>query len=344
MKRPTLRDVAREAGVHAATVSRALNPETRHVVNSATAERVEQVAKALGYRPNPIARGLKTARSSTVGLVIPDLTNPLFPPIVRGIEDVLGPAGYSAWVVNTDNDPVREDAAIDSLRTRKVDGYVVATASLHDPRTEELADSGLPVLLVNRRTTRGDIPSVTADDAGGIALAVGHLVDAGHRRIAHLAGPQTLSTGVNRLRAFEHALRDHGIDPDPDDIVVCPTFTEDAGAVAMRHLLDERPDVTAVVAGNDLLALGCYDALRERGLRCPDDVSIVGFNDTPFMDKLDPPLTTVRVPHYDVGAEAARLLLEILADPKRHPRSVLLPVNLVVRQSTGQPRVQAVSP
>jgi LacI family transcriptional regulator len=143
---------------------------------------------------------------------------------------------------------------------------------------------------------------------------------------------------MNRMRAFEHALHDHGLEAEPGTVVGCDTFTEDAGIAAVRQLLDEDADFTAVVAGNDLLALGCYDALREHGLRCPDDVSVVGFNDTPFMDKLDPPLTTVRIPHYDIGAEAARLLLDILADPKRHPRSVLLPVRLVVRQSTGPPR------
>jgi LacI family transcriptional regulator len=335
---PTLRDVAEGAGVHPATASRALNPETRRLVNNETADRVIRVARELGYRPNPIARSLKTARSSSVGLVIPDLTNPLFPPIVRGIEDVLSPTGYNAWIVNTDNDPDREEALVESLRSRHVEGLIVATARLDHPLLDRLASDGLPLVLVNRRLSRSDIPSVTTDDQAGVALTVHHLVELGHQRIAHIAGPQDTSTGLNRLRAYHQALRDHGIAEDPDLVTACTSWTEVEGAAGLRRLLDSGVDFTAVLAGNDLLALGCYDALGERGMRCPDDISVVGFNDMPFVDKLDPPLTTVRIPHYEIGAEAAHLLLERLRDPKRHPRSVVLPLTLVTRASTAAPR------
>jgi LacI family transcriptional regulator len=339
-RRPTLRDVAKVAGVHPATASRALNPEARSLVSARTADRVLRVAQSLGYRPNPQARTLKTARSATVGLVIPDLTNPLFPPIARGVEDVLSQAGYSAWIVNTDNDSAREAAVVESLRDRNVDGFIFATATRHHPITERLVADGSPVILVNRRTESSDIPSVTPDDAAGVELAMRHLIELGHRKIAHLAGPQTLSTGVNRLRAYQHALHDHGLDSPAELIVVCEAFTESAGAKAVNRLLAAGTEFTAVLAGNDLLALGCYDALEEHGLTCPGDVSVVGFNDTPFMDKLRPPLTTVRIPHYEIGAEAARLLLEELRSPNRHPRSVLLPLSLIVRQSTARPRAE----
>jgi LacI family transcriptional regulator len=295
------------------------------------------VAQSLGYRPNPHARTLKTARSATVGLVIPDLTNPLFPPIARGVEDVLGQAGYSAWIVNTDNDETRERAAVESLRDRNVDGFIFATATLHHPLAEQIDAERTPVILVNRRTEDANIPSVTPDDATGVAMAMRHLVELGHRKIVHLAGPQTLSTGVNRLRAYQHALTDHHLELDPERVVVCDAFTEDAGAKALNQLIDDGVEFTAILAGNDLLAVGCYDALAGHGLSCPGDVSVVGFNDTQFMDKLRPPLTTVRIPHYEIGAEAARLLLEELRSPGRHPRSVLLPLSLVVRQSTAPP-------
>lgn len=336
-QRPTLRDVASKAGVHPATVSRALNADTRPLVNGRTAERVLNAAQSLGYRPNPHARTLKTARSATVGLVVPDLTNPLFPPIARGVEDVLGRAGYSAWIVNTDNDETRESAAVESLRNRNADGFIFATATLRHPIAEQVAAEGSPVILVNRRTEDADFPSVTPDDAAGVALAMRHLVELGHRNIVHLAGPQALSTGRNRLRAYRNALTDHELEPDPSRVVVCDAFTEDAGAKALNHLLDAGVEFSAVLAGNDLLAVGCYDALAERGLSCPGDVSVVGFNDTQFMDKLRPPLTTVHIPHYEIGAEAARLLLEELQSPERHSRSVLLPLSLVVRQSTAAP-------
>jgi len=335
---PTLRDVAALAGVHAATASRALNPKTRRLVNAETARRIVRAAESLGYQPNPIARSLKTAKSSTIGLVIPDLTNPLFPPIVRGIEDVLGPAGYNAWIVNTDNDPDRERTQIESLRSRQVEGLIIATARLDHPLLDKLHEQGMSMVLVNRRLENVSIPSVTPDDSSGIAMAVKHLFDLGHRRIAHLAGPQTTSTGLVRSRAFRHAIRDHGLDEDSSLVVDCDYWNEAEGARALRTLLDRGSQFTAIVAGTDLIALGCYDVFAERDISCPDDVSVVGFNDMPFLDKLRPPLTTVRVPHYAIGAEAARMLVETIDEPNRHPRSLLLPLSLVVRQSTARPR------
>jgi LacI family transcriptional regulator len=334
---PTLRDVAEVAGVHAATASRALNPETRRLVNAETARRVLRAAESLGYQPNPIARSLKTAKSRTIGIVIPDLTNPLFPPIVRGIEDVLGPAGYSALLVNTDNDAEREKSLVGSLRSRQVEGFIVATARLDHPLLAQLHAQGVKMILVNRRAEGVDVPSITPDDATGVGLAVKHLVDLGHRRIVHLAGPQTTSTGVIRARAFRSALRDHGLDDDPSLIVSCEYWTEDEGARALREVLDSGADFTAVVAGNDLIALGCYDVFAERAISCPTDISVVGFNDMPFLDKLQPPLTSVGVPHHQVGVEAARMLLESFNEPERPPRSVLLPLSLIVRGSTAGP-------
>lgn len=335
MQNPTLRDVATAAGVHAATASRALNPATRGLVNVETARRVIKAADSLGYRPNPIARGLKTARSGTVGIVIPDLTNPLFPPIVRGIEDVLEPAGYSGLVASTDNDADREQALVASLLSRQVEGLVVATAVLDHPLLARLQQQGVQMVMVNRRPASVDVSSVTADDAVGIDLAVRHLAELGHTRIAHLAGPTNTSTGVARARAFRTAVQEHGLDLDPGLQYDCEAWNEEAGAAGLRTLLESRARFTAVVAGNDLIALGCYDVLAERGLRCPDDLSVVGFNNMPFIDKFAPPLTTVAIPHHQLGAEAARLLLEAIAEPHRATRSVLLAPALVVRGSTA---------
>jgi LacI family transcriptional regulator len=335
---PTLRDVAEAAGVHAATASRALNPETRRLVNVETARRVLRAAESLGFSPNPIARSLKTSKSGTVGLVLPDITNPLFPPIVRGIEDVLSDAGYSALIVNTDNDPERERAQIASLRSRQVEGLIVATARLDHPLLDQLHQQKVNIVLVNRRTAALDVPWITPDDSAGIELAVKHLADLGHRRVLHLAGPQTTSTGVVRQRAFANAVRDHGLDEDPALIAACDLWAETEGARVLREVLDAGTEFTAVVAGNDLIALGCYDVFAERGLTCPDDVSVVGFNDMPLLDKLRPPLTSVGIPQHQVGVEAARMLLESINEPDRPARSVLLPVSLVVRGSTAPPR------
>jgi LacI family transcriptional regulator len=333
---PTLRDVAQLAGVHPATASRALNPQTRPLVNADTARKVLRAAESIGYQPNPIARSLKTARSGTVGLVIPDLTNPLFPPIVRGIEDVLTAAAYNAWIVNTDNDPEREEAQIESLRSRQVEGLIVATARRDHPLLVNLHRQAVRMVLVNRRVDGLELPSVTADDDAGIGLAVAHLAGLGHTRIAHLAGPQYTSSGVTRARAFHRAVRDLGLADDPALIVECGHWSEIEGAQGLRELLDSGTGFTAIVAGNDLIALGCYDVFAERGVRCPEDLSVVGFNEMPFLDKMRPPLTTISVPHYEIGAEAARLLLGTIEAPDRHPRSVLLAPSLVVRASTAQ--------
>lgn len=334
---PTLKDVALRAGVHVTTASRALNPATSSLVNAGTIRRVQAAARALRYQPNAIARGLKTARSMSVGVLLPDLTNPLFPPIVRGIEDVLARAGYTTLIANTDNDGTREEAVLETLRARQVDGFIVATAHRDEDLFVEAQRQGVRIVLVNRRIDRSDIPSVVGDDHEGVSRAVRHLVDLGHTRIAHVAGPQHTSTGRTRLHAFRQSLDDAGLDADPALVVVAGSFTEVEGARAARSLTWEADAPTAVVAGNDMIALGCLDVFAERGLRCPRDISLVGFNDMPFADRLNPPLSTVHVPHFQIGAEAARLLLDHLTDPDQPAKSITLPATLVVRASTAPP-------
>lgn len=336
MRKVTLREVADAAGVHPATASRALNVETRGLVNSVTARRITRVADALGYRPNPVARTLKTAKSGMIGVVLPDLTNPMFPPIVRGIDEALEPARFSTMIVNTDNDEVRERSLIESLRGRQVEGFIIATALLDHALLRQLADDGVLMVLVNRQSTGVDTPSILPDDARGIALAVRHLAELGHRDIVHLAGPQNTSTGVVRARAFRAEVEELGLNDDPAMITGCERWSEEAGAEALRRLLDQGVAPTAVVAGNDLIALGCYDVFAERGIVCPEEISVVGFNDMPFLDKMRPPLTTVAVPNRLIGVEAGRMLLEAIAAPGRPARSVLLPLSLVERGSTAR--------
>src|ERR687896_474635 len=267
----TLRDVARVAGVHPATVSRALNEETRALVNEETARRVLKAAEKLGYQPNPIARGLKTNRSYTIGVLIPDLTNPLFPPILRGIEDRLETAGYTPLIANTDNDPERELLDSQAMRARQVDGIIAATAR----RDHRLHDA---------------------------------LLEAGA-----------------------------GLEPDPELVLVAEAFTESEGARLCRQLMADGREFTAVAAANDLLALGCYDVFAERGVRCPEEISVVGFNDMPFAARFQPPLTTIHIPHYDIGKAAAELILERLQDGESPTREIRLEPSLVVRDSAAAP-------
>ena len=339
MRNPvTIRDVARLADVHPGTVSRALNEQTRALVNEETAARVLRAANELGYRPNPIARGLKTNRSYTVGVVIPDLTNPLFPPIVRGIEDRLGAAGYTPLIVNTDNDPERECSHIEAMLARQVDGLIAATARLDVTLLADAAAGGTPLVLVNRSLEDRSAAAVTVDDRKGIALAVEHVAALGHRLIGNVAGPQNVSTGHLRHLGFIEAMTAAGLPVGAGHVTYAGAFTEPEGARACADLLAYEPRVTAIVAANDRLAMGCYDTLERLGLSCPGDVSIVGFNDMPFIDRLQPPLTSVRVPQREIGTTAADLLLAQLSSGDDPVRQILLEPELVVRSSTASPR------
>jgi len=333
----TMRDVARTAGVHPGTVSRVLNPRTRALVNPATADRVERIAREMGYSLNPIARGLKTRRTFSVGVLIPDLTNPLFPPIIRGIERVLDAAGYTALVASTDGEPARERQRLEALIARQVDGFVIATAQRRHPVVADAIASELAVVLVNRTVEGEGVFAVVPDDRRGSAMAVDHLAALGHTRIGHIAGPQQTTTGLLRYRGFVEAMEDAGVAPDRDLIAQGDAFTIAAGAQAARELLAAADPPTGIVAANDLLALGAYTAIAEAGLRCPADVSVVGFNDMPFADRFAPPLTTVHIPHGAIGARAAELLLERIEDPAATPQTLMFEPTLTVRASTAPP-------
>ncbi len=333
----TVRDVAERAGVHPGTVSRVLNPDKRHLISDETARRVEQAAEALGYQANSIARGLRMRRSFTVGVVIPDLTNPIFPPIVRGIEDHLHPLGYTALLTNTDSEPEREVRGLQALAARQVDGFIVTTTDASIDYVRRMIADGSPLVLVNR--TIDDAPSfaVTPDDRRGAASAVEHLVGLGHRAIAFVGGPETLAPGQERHRGFREAMRERGVDVSERLVTFADAFTGGAGVAPTQALLDSGEPFTAIVAGNDLIALDCIDTLRAAGLDCPRDVSVVGFNDMPFADRFAPPLTTVRFSHYEVGRRAAELLLGQVEGDQSAPRTLVLATELVVRGSTAAP-------
>jgi LacI family transcriptional regulator len=284
-----------------------------------------------------MARGLRTNRTFTVGVLVPDIQNPLFPPIIRGIDDRLGAAGYTPLIANTENDPERERLDFAAMRARQVDGIITATARLDHELLDDVAASGLPLVLVNRRVEDGTLPSAAPDDIAGMRLAVEHLVGLGHTRIAELGGPQEVSTGHLRHLGFVEAMQAAGLEVDPALVRFGRAFTEREGERLCAELLGSGAEVTAIVAGNDLMALGCYDVFAARGLDCPREISVVGFNDMPFANRFNPPLSTVRIRHYEIGAAAAGLLLERLQQPDAPPRRVVLEPELVARGSSGPP-------
>jgi LacI family transcriptional regulator len=342
-KRATIEDIAARVGVHPATVSRALNERTASQVKATTRARIQKVAREVGYVPNILARGLITLTSASVGVLVPDLTNPLFPPIVRGIEAVLAPRGYTTLIANTDSDDDKERAAFDALLARRVDGFIVATGHTDHTLLRQAYERGVRVVTVNRGSPDAPFPLVTADNSEGIRAVLAHLIELGHTRITHLAGPPGLMTSAARADSFVKVCAAHvGVHAE---VVLLDALTIEQGESATRRILASDSQPTALVAGNDLVAIGALRAARAASVVCPDDISITGFNDIPLAEDLGPPLSTVHVPHFDMGVHAARLLLDQLSAaetaPVTSPATVTLPVSFVERASTAPPRQSA---
>jgi LacI family transcriptional regulator, galactose operon repressor len=328
----TIRDVARAAGVHVSTVSRALDRRRPGGVSAEVAAVIEQAARRLGYRPNRAASALRTGRTHTIGVLLPDITNPVFPPILQGIEAYAASRGTFVLVANAASHAMALPI-IERMLAQQVDGIVLATASRDDPVVDFIVEQGLHAVMVNRADDSGRLASVVSDDRLAMKLVVEHLLHSGCKRIAHLAGPSNLPTGAGRRLGFQQAMRDRG--KSSAGIVHCEAYSRDAGRAAMQRLLAtgaQRPD--AVVCCNDLVALGAYDALAAAGLRIPDDVAVTGHNDMQLVDLVSPPLTTIRPPHRELGWRAAQLLFERLDGQQLSPATVVLRPELVVRAST----------
>ena len=338
----TLKELAAKAGVHPSTISRVANQDPGLRIAPDTRARIEQLLRETEYRPNGVARGLKLRQTLVLAVVIPDITNPFFGAMFRGVEDAAAMRGYQVLLCNTDGNPDRQRSHLQTLAARRVDGVILASTFLKDPAVRWLRHQRIPYALVNRFSDEGLDPFVGSDDTMGARLATQHLIDLGHRRIAHLAGTPTTSTGQLRRRGFEAALADAGL-PAPAELLVESGYVEEGGVRAMDRLLglDEPP--TAVFAVTDMVAVGAYAAVAARGLRIPEDVAIVGYNDIPLASRLSPGLTTVHVPIHEFGSAAARVLLEELETGRVEPRRIVYSPQLAVRGSTVAGAVAAPS-
>jgi LacI family transcriptional regulator len=330
----TLQQVADAAGVHRSTASRALNPETARLISPDVVARIAETAARLGYRRDLLAASLRNSRTRLVGMLVPDLANPVFAPILAGVEATMAERGYAVLVAHASGDAVALEL-VEGLVARRAEGLILATARERDPVLARCRALGLPTVLVNRADPDQRFSAVTPDDCEGIRLAVRHLIGIGHRSIAHLAGPQDVSTGRLRAEGFRAAMEEAGLIPGP--VISASAYSREAGQDAAERLAAERGGVTAIVAANDLLALGALRALAARGLRCPEDVSVTGHNDMPLVDMVQPPLTTVRISHDRIGREGARLLLERIARPDAPPAQIRTSPELIVRASTASP-------
>lgn len=338
-KRVTLKDIAKATGVHVSTVSRALDPNRQKTLTEDVVEKIRATAAELGYRPNRVAYSLRTNKTMTIGVMIPDITNMIFPPILRGIESVMEPNGYASIIVNTDSQRGREAELLGILRDRGVDGLIHTAALLSEPTVVQAAKEGLPVVTLNRRNDDPCVPFVVNDDVGGIRELYEHLRAQGHERIAHVAGPSDLSTGQLRRKAFVDVVRRSGLDSSDLTISEACRFDEEEGRRCTFELLENTPETTAILCANDRLALGALQAVRSLGLDCPSDISITGFNDMPFLDMIPPGLTTVRVQQFQAGKVAAGHLLSMLrGDAGQVPHETILPVTFVKRASVAPPK------
>lgn len=332
----TLQSIADAAGVHRSTAARALDPAQSHRISPEVVERVRHEAQRQGYRRDAVAASLRTGRSRLVGVVLPDLGNPVFAPILEGVASHLTEHGYSMLVADGGLDELAQIAIVEELIARRVDGLVLATSRRQEPVLTACLNAGVPTVLVNRGEDSLRAASVVTDDRGGMGLAIEHLTSLGHRKIGHIAGPAVLSTGQQRRKGFEAAMTAAGLEASA--VETATAFSREAGEIATAALLDRHPGLTAIAAANDLLALGAYREIGRRNLICPGDISIIGHNDMPLIDMVDPPLTTIHIGHAAMGKAAAELLLERIAKPDLSPLLRLAPAALVVRASTSAPR------
>jgi LacI family transcriptional regulator len=344
----TIADVARRAGVSTATVSRVLSGVGR--ASPATHARVEAAARDLGFRPSDVARSLKRRSTLTFGLIVTDIENPYFPQLVKAVEDAAIGKGYAILLCNADEDPEREASYLDLLVERRVDGLIVAASTIGSRQGEWLANAPLPAVLVNTAAPGSGLPTIMSDNRGGGAAAARHLLELGHRRFGYLMPPPRNLDAPDRLAGVRDALVDAGLELDGSESVLAigdgaPTVT--GGEAAMAGLLGLATRPTGVIAYNDLMAIGAMRAVRSAGLRVPDDLSLIGFDDVAFAAYVEPALTTLRQETAEMGRWAVATLTERVkatgggaetngatSAPTAAERRVV-PVQLVVRASTG---------
>lgn len=331
-----LKDVARRARVSVATAARALGGYG--YVSRATRERVLRAARALDYHPNAIARSMTKGRTQTLGVVVSDNANPFFAAVVRGIEDVVLPHGYGILLCNADEDPAKEAMYVAMLRAKRVDGVIVSPSGAGAETLRGLLAAGVPVVQVDRRVAGLAADAVVCDNRAGVRAAVEHLVKLGHRRLGLLGGPRRLYTGRERARAFRAALREAGL-PVEETWVLEGNFKVDGGYALAGRFLEAATRPTAVFVANNLMTIGALLRFKEAGVRIPEDLAVVGFDDMDWAPVLTPPLTAVAQPSYELGRTAADLLLQRLGGQVAgRPRTVRLEPRLVVRESCGAAR------
>jgi LacI family transcriptional regulator len=328
---PTIRDVAKRAQVAPITVSRVINDSG--YVSAETRARVEAAIQELGYVPNRVARSLRLKRTHTLAMLVTDITNPFWTTVVRGAEDAANEAGFTVILCNTDESASKQDAYLQVLLQRRVDGILFAPVQSEPDPVERVQKQNVPIVVLDRRVPGAEVDVVRGDSEGGAYRLVRYLLELGHRRIAALSGPKTVSTSVERVIGYRRALREAGLDADAE-WVRYGQFTQRSGYEATTEALSAHPRPTAIFATNNFIAVGALRALRAAGLRVPEDVSLVSFDDLASVVLIDPFLTVADQPAYQMGQQAAELLIARLSDPAVDGvQEIVLPTRIIVRRS-----------
>jgi len=333
-QRVTIRDVAREAGVSHQTVSRVINNHEK--ISASTRRRVEEAIHKLNFRPSRTARNLATQRTLTVGILVPNIANPYFAEVAHGAQEVARASHYNVLLGNTNWDPQEELQLLQSLASYPVDGIILCSARNDDHALASFCDSYRPIVLGGRIFSHANASTVRTDHQMGMQLVVAHLQERGHTNIAMLAGPAVPSTMSNALRfnEFRHAMQQANL-PLAEAWIVHGPLTLEGGYQMAHTLLATAPEVTAICAHNDLMAIGALKACRELGRKVPDDCAVIGYNDTDLAGMVDPALTSVRVDTFEVGRQQMRRLLAMMAQPDEYFPDLLLPVTGLIQRTSG---------
>ncbi len=331
----TIRDVAREAGVSYQTVSRVINNKSE--LSPITKEHVQAVIRRMGYRPNRTARSLTTRRTLTVGFVVPTIANPFFAELTRGVQDAGRARGYHTFLCNTDWDPAEELELLHTLAAQPVDGIILTSSRLEDDALYAFADEFQPLVLGGRLPVEyPGIGRVETENEEGMLMAVAYLQGKGHTAIGYLAGPETAPTMSNALRenGYRKAMAACGL-PNGDHWVRRATLNAEGGYLAAIELLAAQPELTALMAHNDLMAIGAIQACQEMGRRVPEECAIVGFNDIDLAAMANPPLTTIRLDRHRFGFEMMNLLLEMIDNPGQQFPVRTIPMDGLIMRKSG---------
>lgn len=329
-RRITISDVARLAGVSHQTVSRVINNKAE--VSPETRKRVIEVIRQTGYRPSGLARGLATSRTSTIGLVVPDISNPYFSDIARGIEMIAYERGYNIFLCNTNEDPSRELNVLYSLEQRSVDGVILCGMREETPKLLSALEQFSAVVLVNRLLDDRAYPAVMIDNVGGAREAVGHLLKSGRTSIGFLMGPAFSYSARQRRKGYLMAMKEAGIRVDDGWMSYCEPTVE-GGECAAQRLLQTHPEVDSLFCHNDLVAVGAMQACKALGRKVPDDVAIVGFDDIYLAALVTPSLTTCQAPRLEIGNLAFRLLLKQIDGEELEEPVIITTPQLIIRES-----------